>query len=102
VRFQRRHEQLDALRTDFGFADLTPQHRREILARETGHAVYLNRFRKALDEPNPAIRFRAAGDACTALQRRIGEFRGVSLLGPGLGARAPGAEGVSAHPGNDP
>jgi hypothetical protein len=50
----------------------------EYLSRETGHTVYVNRFRKALDEPNPAIRFRAAGDACKALQRRIGEFR-VSL-----------------------
>jgi TnpA family transposase len=32
ARFQTRYEQLDALRTDFGFADFTPQHRREILA----------------------------------------------------------------------
>jgi hypothetical protein len=31
ARFQTRYEQLDALRTDFGFADVTPQHRREIL-----------------------------------------------------------------------
>ena len=31
ARFQTRYEQLDALRTDFGFADFTPQHRREIL-----------------------------------------------------------------------
>jgi hypothetical protein len=31
TRFQTRYEQLDALRTDFGFADVTPQHRREIL-----------------------------------------------------------------------
>jgi hypothetical protein len=32
ARFQTRYEQLDALRTDFGFADCTPAHRREILA----------------------------------------------------------------------
>jgi len=51
----------------------------EYLARETGHAVYATRFRKALDEPRPAIRFRAAGDACTALKRRIGEHGGVFL-----------------------
>jgi len=31
ARFQTRYEQLDALRTDFGFADFTPQHRREIV-----------------------------------------------------------------------
>ena len=31
ARFQTRYEQLDALRTDFGFADFAPQHRREIL-----------------------------------------------------------------------
>jgi Domain of unknown function (DUF4158) len=31
ARFQTRYEQLDALRTDFGFADVTPRHRREIL-----------------------------------------------------------------------
>jgi TnpA family transposase len=31
ARFQTRYEQLDALRTDFGFADLTSQHRREFL-----------------------------------------------------------------------
>ena len=31
ARFQTRYEQLGALRTDFGFADFTPQHRREIL-----------------------------------------------------------------------
>jgi hypothetical protein len=44
----------------------------EYLARVTSRAVYVNRFRKALDEPNPAVRFRAAGDAYRALQRRIG------------------------------
>ena len=32
ARFQTRYEQLDALRTDFGFADFAPEHRREILA----------------------------------------------------------------------
>jgi uncharacterized protein (DUF4415 family) len=42
------------------------------LARETSRAVYVNRFRKALEEPNPVIRFRAAGDAYRALARRIG------------------------------
>ena len=31
ARFQTRYEQLDALRTDFGIADFTPPHRREIL-----------------------------------------------------------------------
>jgi hypothetical protein len=44
----------------------------EYLARETSRAVYVNRFRKALDEPNPVIRFQAANDACKALARRIG------------------------------
>jgi hypothetical protein len=44
----------------------------EYLARETSRAVYINRYRKALDEPNPVIRFRAAGDAYRALARRIG------------------------------
>jgi hypothetical protein len=44
----------------------------EYLARVTSRAVHVNRFKKALDEPNPVIRFRAAGDACTALQRRMG------------------------------
>jgi hypothetical protein len=42
------------------------------LARETSRAVYVNRFRKALDEPNPVMRFRAANDARKALARRIG------------------------------
>jgi TnpA family transposase len=32
ARFQTRYEQLDALRADFGFVGLTPEHRREILA----------------------------------------------------------------------
>lgn len=44
----------------------------EYLAQVTSRAVYVNRFKKALEEPNPAIRFRAAGDAYKALQRRIG------------------------------
>jgi hypothetical protein len=43
----------------------------DYLSRETSRAVYVNRFRKALDEPNPAVRFRAAGDACKALARRM-------------------------------
>jgi hypothetical protein len=44
----------------------------DYLARETTRAVYVRRFRKALDEPNPVMRFRAANDACKALARRIG------------------------------
>ena len=44
----------------------------DYLARETSRAVYVRRFRKALDEPNPAIRFQAARDAHRALARRIG------------------------------
>jgi hypothetical protein len=43
----------------------------DYLARATSRAVYLNRFRKALDEPNPAGRFRAALDAYNALLRRL-------------------------------
>jgi hypothetical protein len=38
----------------------------DYLARATSRAVYLNRFRKALDEPDPAVRFRAARDAYNA------------------------------------
>jgi hypothetical protein len=51
-----------------------PELRRAIdyLARETSRAVYVRRFRKALDEPNPVMRFRAANDAYKALARRIG------------------------------
>jgi hypothetical protein len=44
----------------------------DYLARVTSRAVYINRFRKALEEPNPAVRFRAAGDAYRALLRRMG------------------------------
>jgi hypothetical protein len=44
----------------------------EYLARETSRVVYVNRFRKALDEPNPVIRFQTANNACRALARRIG------------------------------
>jgi hypothetical protein len=44
----------------------------DYLARETSRAVYVARFRKTLDEPNPVMRFRAANDAYTALARRIG------------------------------
>ena len=44
----------------------------DYLARMTSCPVYVSRFRKALDEPNPAVRFRAAGDAYRALARRIG------------------------------
>jgi hypothetical protein len=44
----------------------------DYLARETSRAVYVRRFRKALDEPNPVMRFRAANDAYKALARRIG------------------------------
>ena len=43
----------------------------DYLARVTSRAVYVNRFRKALDEPNPVVRFRAAGDAYNALLRRL-------------------------------
>jgi hypothetical protein len=39
----------------------------EYLARETSRAVYVNRFRKALDEPHPVMRFRAANNAYKAL-----------------------------------
>jgi hypothetical protein len=42
------------------------------LTRETSRAVYVRRFRKALDEPNPVMRFRVANDAYKALARRIG------------------------------
>jgi hypothetical protein len=45
----------------------------EYLARVTNCPVDLNRFRKALDEPNPSVRFRAAGEAYKALQRRLTE-----------------------------
>ena len=38
----------------------------EYLARETSRAVYVNRFRKALDEPNPVLRFQGANDAWRA------------------------------------
>jgi hypothetical protein len=44
----------------------------DYLARETSRAVYVRRFQKALDEPNPVIRFQAANDAWRALARRIG------------------------------
>jgi hypothetical protein len=44
----------------------------DYLARETSRAVYVRRFRKALDEPNPVTRFQAANDAWRALARRIG------------------------------
>lgn len=44
----------------------------EYLTRETSRAVYVARFGKALDEPNPVTRFRAANDAYKALARRIG------------------------------
>jgi hypothetical protein len=44
----------------------------EYLARETGSPVYVNRFRKALDEPHSVTRFQAAGNAYKALARRIG------------------------------
>ena len=43
----------------------------EYLAHATSRAVYVARFRTALDEPNPVVRFRAANDACKALVRRI-------------------------------
>jgi carbohydrate-binding DOMON domain-containing protein len=49
-------------------------HALEYLTRETSRAVYVARFRKALDEPNPVIRFRAANDAYKALARRIGSI----------------------------
>jgi hypothetical protein len=35
-------------------------------------AVYVNRFRKALDQPNPLLRFQAVDNAYRALARRIG------------------------------
>jgi hypothetical protein len=37
----------------------------EYLARETSRAVYVNRFRKALDEPSPVTRFQAANETPT-------------------------------------
>jgi hypothetical protein len=59
----------------------------EYLARETSCAVYVNRFRKALDEPSPVTRFQAANDAYRALARRIGvprylAWRTVATPGP--------------------
>lgn len=48
------------------------RHALEYLARETSRTVYVSRFRKALDEPNPVIRFQAANDAWRALARHTG------------------------------
>lgn len=44
----------------------------EYLASLNSRAVYVTRFRKALDVTDPAVRFRAAGDAYRALRRRMG------------------------------
>jgi hypothetical protein len=69
----------------------------DYLSRETGHAVYLNRFRKALDEPSPAIRFRAAGDACKACT--AGSVNsGASPRGPGTRRKAPGVPSSASAP----
>lgn len=44
----------------------------EYLARIDNRPVAVRRFRKALDEPNPVVRFRAAGEAVRVLQRHAG------------------------------
>lgn len=41
------------------------------LSKRADRSVYVRRFSKALDEPDPVIRFRAANDALKALSRRI-------------------------------
>lgn len=70
---------LDVLADAVGRCTLDDQRRQQdvqdalsYLSARSDRVVYVNRFKKALDEPDPIVRFRAAADALKALRRRIG------------------------------
>ncbi|MGA8761188.1 MAG: Tn3 family transposase [Stellaceae bacterium] len=83
ARFQTRYEQLDALRTDFGFADFAPQHHREILvwllpialattSAATIAATLMDELRRRhLIVPGPFIVDRLVSAAVTSAERQV-------------------------------
>ena len=92
ARFQTRYEQLDALRTDFGFADFTPPHRREILVwlmpialATTSAATIATTLmdevrRRRLIVPGPSIVDRLVSVAMALAERQVAHQLARALL----------------------